>query len=221
MVVRLFEDSREINPDDSVCHPMQIAFSFPTDPSLNINVDAGSLNGHGGGGAGRGGAGGAGTGGGQSAGQTNGNGDSNANASDITVTVTGQADLNSPPKVKLCSFGGFGYAGYNLPSEVVRGEGLALLEYDSKSGMAHGAIFAGGVGPASVGGEWTRTWRDWKEHFDHLGFGEEETQNHQQVGPIVALDRDTGAITLGFFAGAGDGSPVGGGFYFTLGTTCH
>ncbi len=104
----------------------------------------------------------------------------------ISVTVssafsTGKFNLTNPfAKLKqlvpsVCSGGGFGYGAVTIPVAPDVGlESIALVEYDTKGGGAHGGVLGAEFGPAVVGVESLRTWNDWQSHTGPILIGGDE-----------------------------------------------
>jgi RHS repeat-associated protein len=129
----------------------------------------------------------------------------------------------------VCGGGGYGYAGreVDLFGEV-KGEAAAVVGWDSQEGGAHGVVLEAGVGHYAGGYEFSRTWRDWKEHQGPIGFVGGDIQG---IGG-VKFDKTTGTggglfqysngqLTLGFYTGFERATYVGGGGgYVSLGYNC-
>ena len=100
---------------------------------------------------------------------------------------------------------------------------LGLLQWDSQDGGSHGGLVAAGRGPAMVGVESMRNWRDWATHYGYVGlaglkgasrwFGKAVGRpGSVEVGGVVATE--DGTTSVGAYAG---GDVIGAGAYMTIG----
>ena len=153
----------------------------------------------------------------------------------ISVTVssafsTGKFNLTNPfAKLKqlvpsVCSGGGFGYGAVTIPVAPDVGlESIALVEYDTKGGGAHGGVLGAEFGPAVVGVESLRTWNDWQSHTGPILIGGDEfSAASRMFGKTIApgtFDAGgfagwmNGQLSIGGYLG---GKVFGGGGYFSL-----
>jgi hypothetical protein len=152
----------------------------------------------------------------------------------ITGTTTPLGDPNAPltptpksqpppiPSPTVCGGGGFFYFSPTINIGVAHVDLLALVEYDSQQGGAHGGLVGGGVGPYTVGFESMRSWRDWQSTTTPIGLGGSEFENNTPIGPIRPGTIDLGGfaqpagnkLSIGAYGGAG---AAGAGGYLTLG----
>jgi RHS repeat-associated protein len=130
----------------------------------------------------------------------------------------------------VCSYGGFGYGGREWEGKIfgaeANAEAVIVVGYDSQEGGAHGTVWAGGVGlgegrPGISGGiEVSRTWRDWKEHYEPIVFpadlsghaptiGGLHFGGYLQGGPLVQYA--DGHVIIGGYLGGAKGTYAGGG----------
>ena len=110
-----------------------------------------------------------------------------------------------------CAGGGFGYAGVEAKvAKVAHVELLALVQYDTKTGGSHGGLVGGGLGPATVGFESMRNWRDWSVTNSMIGLGGSHVGKVDVGGLIVP---SSNGVTVGGYAGGGS---FGGGGYVTI-----
>ncbi|MBI1738112.1 MAG: RHS repeat-associated core domain-containing protein [Acidobacteria bacterium] len=110
----------------------------------------------------------------------------------------------------ICSGGGFAYGAAIIPvAPHVEVESLAIVEYDTEEGGAHGGVLALEVGPAVVGVESLRTWNDWKSHTGPIVIGGAEfSAASKKFGKSVK----GGTFDAGGFANWMDGQLSLGGF---------
>jgi RHS repeat-associated protein len=127
----------------------------------------------------------------------------------------------------VCGGGGFGYGGIGWEGPV-HGEALALVEYDSRLGGAHGGLLGAGVGYFTAAYESLRTWSDWQEHNSPIGlggipipgatniFGTTIGTKSRDIGGLAQYEN--GTLSLGLYGGLTFGSDraFGGGGYFTI-----
>ena len=135
----------------------------------------------------------------------------------------------------FCGGGGFGYAGIGAEWKKLgaQGEGLALVQYDSTLGGAHGGLLAGGFDIPyfrhfAGGFESMRTWSDWEAHTSPIVLGGKEipgattffgrgiNTKSRDIGGLAQYE--DGGLSLGFYTGItlGSGRTFGGGGYFTV-----
>jgi len=151
----------------------------------------------------------------------------------INVWITSTVRKIQPQIPHLCSGGGFGYGGIGAKAGPVHGEALALVEYDTRLGGAHGTLWAGGLDVPYVrhftgGVEVMRTWRDREVHTAPIGLGGKEIPGASSFfgkgidiahKDIVGLAQyENGNLSAGVYGGItmGSGRAFGGGGYLTL-----
>jgi hypothetical protein len=114
----------------------------------------------------------------------------------------------------VCSGGGFGFASASIPvAKIGRWkfglESVGLVEWDTKEGGAHGGILGVEYGPAVLGIESMRTWRDWKVHTGPILIGGDE---FSAAGKVFGKKLNAGTLDGGGFASYADGQLSLGGY---------